>query len=93
MTLSCVEYKWPDVRRLIKERMLMAGKNPDMFDVNVTKFVNEYSIVVQEYFQQRVKIWLKTVGKNVFKIKHHWLWYEFSPSRGQIHAHMLVISD
>ena len=29
----------------------------------------------------------------MFRIKHHWLRYEFAPSRGQIHAHMLVICD
>lgn len=37
--------------------------------------------------------WLETVGKNLIGIKHHWLRYEFAPSRGQIHAHMLVICD
>ena len=26
-------------------------------------------------------------------IKHYWLRYQFAPSRGQIHAHMLVITD
>jgi hypothetical protein len=40
-----------------------------------------------------VKLWLDTVGKNLLGIKHHWLRYEFAPSRGQIHAHMLVICD
>ena len=50
-------------------------------------------IVIQEYFQQRIQHWLDTVGKTVFKIKHYWLRYEFAASRGQIHAHMLAISD
>jgi hypothetical protein len=48
---------------------------------------------VQEYFQERVKAWLETVGKALLGVKHHWLRYEFAPSRGQIHAHMLVICD
>lgn len=48
---------------------------------------------MQEYFQERVKAWLETVGKNLLGIKHHWLRYEFAPSRGQIHTHMLVICD
>ena len=26
-------------------------------------------------------------------INHYWLRYEFAPLRGQIHAHMLVITD
>ena len=49
--------------------------------------------MVQEYFQARVQIWLDTIGKHVFKIKHYWVRFEFAPSRGQIHAHMIVIAD
>jgi hypothetical protein len=55
--------------------------------------VNKFTLVIQEYFQERVKAWLETVGKKLLGIKHHWLRYEFAPSRGQIHAHMLVICD
>ena len=73
--------------------MVIAGKDPNSFHQSVSKHVNQYSIVVQEYFQERVKLWLQTVGRKVFRIQHHWLHYEFTPSRGQIHAHMLVISD
>jgi len=55
------------------------------------RLLDEYSIVVQEFFQKRVEYWLNTVGRTVFDIKHFWLRYEFAPSRGQIHAHMLAI--
>ncbi len=48
---------------------------------------------MQEYFQARVQMWLDTIGKNVFKIQHYWCHFEFAPSRGQIHAHLLAISD
>jgi hypothetical protein len=58
-----------------------------------TSIVNKFTLVIQEYFQERVKAWLETVGKRLLGIKHHWLRYEFAPSRGQIHAHMLVICD
>lgn len=94
MTFSCAEYHWPDIKRLIRERIFLSGKNiPDDFESNYVKYVNTYAIVVQEYFQLRINIWLETVGKSVFKIKHHWLRYEFAASRGQIHAHMLAICD
>ena len=73
--------------------MVITGKDPNSFEQNISKHVNEYSLVVQEYFQERVKLWLQTVGEKVFKIKHYWLRYEFAPSQGQIHAHMLLISD
>jgi hypothetical protein len=55
--------------------------------------INKFTLVIQEYFQERVTAWLDTVGKHLLGIKHHWLRYEFAPSRGQIHAHMLVICD
>ena len=94
MTLSCAEYHWPDVERLIKERYEMAGLEvPDFSKKGAAKHVNDFTLVIQEYFQIRVKAWLETVGKEVFKIKHHWLRYEFAPGRGQIHAHMLLIMD
>ena len=73
LTLSCAEYQWLDVRRLIKQRMEISGIDSVIFDNNVVKYTNEYSIVVQEYFQERVKIWLQTVAVKVFKVKHYWL--------------------
>ena len=36
---------------------------------------------------------MDTVGKDVFEIESYWIRYEFAPSRGQIHAHMLAISN
>jgi hypothetical protein len=55
--------------------------------------INKFTLVIQEYFHERVEAWLDTVGKKLIGIKHHWLRYEFAPSRGQIHAHMLAICD
>ena len=57
------------------------------------EIVNDHTLIVQEYFQERVKIWLETIGKTIFRIKHYWVRFEFTPSRGQIHAHLLAISD
>ena len=96
ITLSCAENYWPDVIRLIKERMELA-EDPHAEDCflgspKLQKILNEYSLVIQEFFQIRVKYWLKTVGAQVFGIKHYWVRYEFAPGRGQIHAHMLCIT-
>lgn len=93
ITLSCAEYQWKDVKRLVKERILLTGGNDEWNENRLSSNVNEYCIVVQEYFQEKVKIWLNTVGAKVFGIKHYWYRFEFAPSRGQIHAHMLAISD
>lgn len=98
ITLSCAEYFWPDVTRLIQERMILAGIrekeakrrcNPESDQFVQT--IHDYSIVIQEYFQERTKLWLETVGKEIFGIEHYWVRYEFAPGRGQIHAHLLAI--
>ena len=76
-----------DIARLLKQRFDFPGvQNPlDAPDangrINTVKNVNDFTIIVQEYFQKRVQNWLKTVGKKVFMIKHYWLRYEFAPSR------------
>ena len=96
ITLSCAEYYWPDIVALLKNRMELAGDDTTECYVGSKKLVqiaNDYSIVIQEYFQDRVKIWLETVGKEIFGIKHYWCRYEFAPGRGQIHAHMLAITE
>jgi hypothetical protein len=97
ITLSCAEYWWHDIQRLICDRFSVAGiPSPfisDDIQKNKTKIINDYTLVVQEYFQKRVKYWLETVGKNCFKIKHYWCRFEFAPSRGQVHAHLLAIAS
>ena len=96
ITLSCAEYFWSDVIKLIKERMEVAGLDSSECYVGSAKMsclINEYSVVIQEYFQHRVEVWLNTVGKKLFGIKHHWVRYEFAPGRGQIHAHLLAIPE
>jgi len=98
ITLSCAEYHWPDIIRLLQDRLRKADRGKDAENLNINspnlvQLVNEYSIVVQEYFQKRVEAFLETTGKTIFGIKHYWVRYEFTPGRGQIHAHMLCISD
>lgn len=94
-TLSCAENYWPDIIRLVQERMTIAGDDVSqcyLGSPKMAKILNDYSIVVQEYFQIRVKAWFETVGKSVFNIQHYWARYEFAPGRGQIHTHVLGIS-
>ena len=84
---------WPDIKRLITDRFHVAGLDIPDLDKSYVQLVNDYTLVVQEYFQERVKIWLSTIGTKIFHIKHYWLRYEFAPSRGQIHAHILAINE
>ena len=96
ITLSCAEHYWPDIFRLIKEKLDFAGLDSSQCfygSKQASTLLNEYSLVVQEYFQLRVEAWLRLVGKPVFGINHYWVRFEFAPGRGQIHAHMLCVSD
>ena len=96
ITLSCAEYFWPDIKRLLEDRILVAENREVDLDSNHTakvKAVNDYSIVVQQYFHKRVEKFLNTVGKELFGIRHYWLRYEFAKSRGQIHCHLLAITS
>ena len=93
MTLSCAEYQWPDVQRLVEECIKFASNTHQWNKKHIVKIVNNHSLVVQEFFQLHVKAWLEILGKEIFTIKAHWICFEFAPSRGQIHAHMLVVSS
>lgn len=96
ITLSCAEYFWADVVDMLKQRIELAGQDSSKCKIGHPGFVqlvNDYAIVVQEYFQERVVTWLDTVGKAILGIKHYWIRYEFTPGRGQIHAHLLAIPE
>ena len=96
ITLSCAEYFWPDVIELLKERLTLAGldtKDCYLGSPKLVQLVNDYTIVIQEYFQKRTIAWLESVGKEILDIKHYWIRFEFAPNRGQIHAHLLAIPN
>jgi hypothetical protein len=93
ITLSCAEYWWKDIKRLIADRFEIAGLLSPLDETNNVSLVNNYTFIVQEYFQLRVKYWIETVGKNIYNIKHYWGRFEFAPSRGQVHLHLLAICD
>jgi hypothetical protein len=49
--------------RLIEEHFMIAGLSLPDLDKKWVQIVNDYTLVVQEYFQERVKLWLSTVGE------------------------------
>ena len=71
----------------------MAGQEPiDMSELkNKINAMNEYTLIVQEYFVKRVESFLDIYGKEVFGIEHYYVRFEFAKSRGQIHAHLIAI--
>jgi hypothetical protein len=92
MTFSCAEYWWEELRHLLVDRFKCCGLQvPEINDLTQIRLINDYTIIVQEFFEQKIKHWLETVGKNIFKIDHYWLRFEFAFARGQIHGHLLAI--
>jgi hypothetical protein len=53
--------------------------------------VNDYSIIIQEYFQSRVSDSLENYAKEVFGIHHYYARLEFAKIQGQIHVHILAM--
>jgi hypothetical protein len=103
ITLSCAEYYWPDIRRLMEDRIRLTGideykNNNNKSEILSTKAeymksVNHYSIVVQEYFITRVKDWMETFAKKVLGVTNYFVRFEFAKGRGETHAHILAIAD
>jgi hypothetical protein len=93
ITLSCAEYHWKDIERLLNKIRSIAGEPPLALDsiTEKVKAVNYYYIVIQEYFQARVTDFLENYANQVFGIEHYFARFEFAKSRGQIHVHLLEV--
>jgi hypothetical protein len=93
LTLSCAEYHWKDIERLLNKRRSIAGELPLTMDIitEKVKAVNDYAIVIQEYFQARVTDFLENYAKKVFGIEHYFARFEFAKSMRQIHVHILAV--
>ena len=75
LTLSCAEYWWPDLQKLICQRLFKSSdKKYHVLAKNIQtgdhsskiKGVNLYMGLVQEFFHLRVKHWLECVGKQCY---------------------------
>jgi hypothetical protein len=98
ITLSCAEYYWADIRKLLIERIAISGiddkkENEQSDKRRIMKAVNQYSIVVQEYFTEKVKDWMETFAKKVLQVTNYFVRFEFAKGRGEIHAHILAIAN
>jgi hypothetical protein len=93
VTLSCEEYHWQDIENILNARRKIEG-DPPISLMTVTekvREVNDYSIIIQEYFQARVSDFLENYAKEVFWIHHYYARFEFAKSRVQIHVHILAM--
>ena len=103
ITLSCAEYWWPDLRRLMSQLERNAG-NDDQADLLMNNessderfnamcvSVKRYPLYVNDFFMKRSKDFLGSVVTKALGIEHYWGRIEFAPGRGQIHIHLLAIS-
>jgi hypothetical protein len=68
ITLLCAEYHWKDIERLLNKIRSIAGEPPLTLDsiTEKVKAVNDYSIVIQEYFQAGVTDFLENYANQVF---------------------------
>jgi hypothetical protein len=93
VTFSCAEYHWQYIENLLNARRKIAGDPPISLKTVTEKVraVNDYSIIIQEYFQARVSDFLENYAKEVFGIHHYYARFEFAKSRAQIHVHILAM--
>jgi hypothetical protein len=70
---SCAEYYCLDIDKLLNDRRKIVGDPPVSLKSVTEKVraVNDYSIVIQEYFQARVLNFLKNNAKEVFGIHNY----------------------
>ena len=98
LTFSCAENHWGTLANILADRIEMYDKDMATKLRNrnfstMCEAARDHPLVVAEFFQIKLETWLATVGKEVFKIKHHWGAYKFAKGRGVIHVHLLAICD
>ncbi len=96
LTLSCAEFFWPDLRRLLQEFVFQTSRKKVDLEKDfrlLNQLLNDFSLIVQDYFHKRVEAFLEHICKKIFGIKHFWGRMEFSKLRGQIHIHLVGIIE
>jgi hypothetical protein len=76
ITLSCAEYFWGDLMKLLVDRFKMDNPGKEIPDIknDITarvKLANDYMLDVQDFFQQRTKHFLEEVFGKTIGIKYY----------------------
>jgi hypothetical protein len=89
-TFSWLFLRWIQMARhqkTLTDRFQCANLSvPDIEKTSFVRFINDYTIIIQEYFQERLQLWLNTVGRNVSYQILLLIWIR---SFKRTHAHML----
>ena len=83
---------FPPLKRLLEECILQStGGEVNLVENSSAKFkaIQENTLVVVSYFDQRTQSYLEKVLKAVFGVSDYLYRYEFAKSWGQIHWHQL----
>lgn len=85
ITLSCAEYWWPDLLRLLAQLERKADREGDATAIEsgnslvIKKSAKRYALYVNDFFMKRATKFLKTVLKDALGIEHYWARVEFAP--------------
>ena len=94
ITGSCAEFHWPELLDRMEGRVYIAtGESVGLREDATRRYQasQDYSLLAQEFSQERLVLYLKEVITPVFGVKHYWYRFEFAKSRGQIHFHLFAI--
>jgi hypothetical protein len=85
VTLSCAEYHWQDIEKLLNDRRKIVGDPPVSLKSVTEKVraVKHYSIIIQNFFQARMLDFLKNYAREVFGIHHYYARFEFAKRRNR----------
>jgi len=99
LTFSCAEHWWKDLMRLLVRMERLAGnvEAAEKIVLNdftqISKTARNYPLFVNQFFMIRADQFMKTVVKKALGIDHYWGRVEFAPGRGQIHLHILAVTN
>ena len=85
ITGSCAEFHWPELLGKLEVRIYIAtGEVSGLREDNSRRYqaAQDYSMLVHQFFQVRLDLYIKEVPIPVFDVKHYWYRFEFSKWRG-----------
>ena len=97
ITLSCAEFWWPDLRRIIVDMEKLSGDSEQVALIEsnnigaISRSVRKYPLLVSEFFMIRGTFFIEIILKKMIDLEYYWGRVEFAPGRGQIHLHLLAI--
>ncbi|KAL3799034.1 hypothetical protein HJC23_005173 [Cyclotella cryptica] len=97
ITLSCAEFWWPDLRRLVADMETLNGNHEQAKKIKNNDFsaiatsVRKYPLMVSEFFMLRATLFIETTLKKIIDLLYYIGSIEFAPGRGQIHMHLIAI--